>query len=143
MPQNELFCLIKPSTLTKSFTTLLIDDSAAIRQRVRELLRKITGSDTILAAANYAEAVDLVNRSLPRIAILDLHFPGGSGIDLIPIIKKSTPDCCVIVFTNSTDPIYKNCCLRYGADHFFDKSMEIGKLVEVVGSLYETVTTGK
>lgn len=123
--------------MSKPFTTLIVDDSASLRERIQELLRKIAAPDSILTASNYDEATDLLHRGLPDIVILDLHFPGGSGLQLLPIIKKFYPHCCVIIFTNSTDPLYKNCCLRYGADHFLDKSMEIARLAEIVGKLYE------
>jgi DNA-binding NarL/FixJ family response regulator len=137
MPLNELLCNHNPTTLTKPFTTLIIDTNTGVRQRVRELLTKTAGDDVILSATTYSEATDIAQRCSPDIVILDLHLPGGSGIDLIATLKKKVPPCHVIVFTNSTDPVYKECCLRYGADYFLDKSMEIGKLVGIVTELHK------
>jgi DNA-binding NarL/FixJ family response regulator len=122
--------------LNKPFTTLIIDTNTGVRQRVRELLSKNTDNDVILAATTYGEATDIAQRCSPDIAILDLHLPGGSGIDLIIALKKKAPACHIIVFTNSTDPIYKDCCTRYGADYFLDKSMEINLLAEIVNNLH-------
>jgi DNA-binding NarL/FixJ family response regulator len=62
-------------------------------------------------------------------------MPGGSGIDVLSKIKKDRSAPMVIVLTNYPYPQYRKKCMDCGADFFFDKSTEFGKVIEVIESM--------
>ncbi len=64
--------------------------------------------------------------------ILDIRMSDGSGIDVLPEIKKGNQSPLVIVLTNYPYPQYRRKCIEAGADFFFDKSTEFDKVTEVL-----------
>ena len=91
--------------------------------------------DNIQIAGSSGETVESLNmiRTLqPDIVILDIRLKGGSGIDLLQVIKNEFPGILVIMLTNYPYPQYQRRCLELGADYFFDKSREFEKIIDVL-----------
>jgi two-component system, OmpR family, response regulator len=117
----------------------LVEDSKAVRQRVAGVLGCIPGVE-IEEAATLAEAKERLLKNRPDVAVLDIQLPDGRGMDLLKYIKGRLPGTRNIVFTNH--PHYRQHCLLNGADYFFDKSIELDDLIEVVGMLAEREKDG-
>lgn len=52
-----------------------------------------------LAAGTVHEAADLVGRHLPNLCLVNLELPDGTGLDLIPKIRGSSPETESIILT--------------------------------------------
>ena len=111
---------------------LIVDDSAIVRQRLKTMISEITELKNISQAKNSLEAISSFQEVYPDVVILDIHMPGGSGIDVLQKIKKSNQPPLVIVLTNYPYPQYRKKCLDAGANFFFDKSTEFDKVTEVL-----------
>ncbi len=83
-------------------------------------------------AQNASEAIAAFHQHKPEVAILDIQMPDGSGIDVLAHIKKESPRTTVIMLTNYPLPPLRKCCLKTGADYFFDKSTEFEKVIDVL-----------
>jgi DNA-binding NarL/FixJ family response regulator len=86
------------------FSALIVDDMAIFREPLEVLLRA-EGFAT-RSAANGADALTLVNESIPDIVILDLSMPGLSGIGFLKQLRTNanTSEVPVIVLTAQDDP---------------------------------------
>lgn len=86
------------------FSALIVDDMAIFREPLEVLLRA-EGFAT-RSAANGADALALVNESIPDIVILDLSMPGLSGIGFLKQLRSnaSTSEIPVIVLTAQDEP---------------------------------------
>lgn len=81
------------------------------------------------------EATEAIRRLKPDVVILDIHMPGGNGIDVLRSIKQEAPATLVLMLTNFAYPEYRKRCMDAGADFFFDKSTEFDKVPEVLQGL--------
>jgi DNA-binding NarL/FixJ family response regulator len=114
---------------------LIVDDSDVIVQRLITMLTEIKGIE-IADQAGTVEAASKVVASLrPDVVILDMHMPGGSGLDVLKSMKQDSVTSTVIVLTNFAYPQYRKRCLQNGAEFFFDKSTEFEKVGEVLQRL--------
>lgn len=77
-------------------------------------------------------ALELIAVHRPEVVVLDLHMPGKSGIQTLPLIKSLPEPPRVIVLTNHPDHSHRSACMRLGADYFFDKSTEFSRVVDAV-----------
>lgn len=111
---------------------LIADDSAVVRERLKNLLVDLDGVEVVGQAEDGIEARNLAARLKPHVAILDLRMPDGSGADVLRDIKKLDPPPRVIMLTNYPHPENRRKCLDQGADYFFDKSTEFQKVFLVV-----------
>jgi Response regulator containing a CheY-like receiver domain and an HTH DNA-binding domain len=64
-------------------------------------------------------------------------MPGGSGVDVLKYIKKEQPSTVVIILTNYPYPQYRQECMDEGANFFFDKSIELAKVIDVCRGLVQ------
>ena len=111
---------------------LIVDDSEQVRERLISLLSEHPKIRIVGQAGNGKEAMDAVNDQMPDTVILDIRLPGKSGIQLLKEIKAAHPEITVIMLTNYDFEQYRKQCTQFGADHFFNKTLEFEKVVNVL-----------
>jgi DNA-binding NarL/FixJ family response regulator len=111
---------------------LLVDDSVIVRERLTLLLSDLPHVEVVGEVDDAPQALELIRRRKPDVVILDIHLPHGSGLELLPDIKREFPAMTVIMLTNYPYPQYRAKCLANGADFFFDKSTEFQKIAGVM-----------
>ena len=122
----------------KSMKVFLVDDSIIIRQRLKRLLADMQEITVIGESGNAQEAMDAILLQKPGVVLLDIHLlDGGSGIDVLQVLKKANPAPAVIMLTNYPYPQYRQKCLEAGADFFFVKSTEFDQVVPAIKLLIQ------
>jgi len=115
---------------------ITVEDSPIVIDRVQSLLNEISSAEFKGNATNISSALNLIKVEQPDVVILDISLeedkPKASGINLLIDIRKKYPDLIIIMFTNLSEPQYRNSCMALGANYFFDKSNEFEKITEVL-----------
>lgn len=111
---------------------MIVDDSKPIRERLVSMLDESAQVDIVGQTGNGAEALGAIERLKPDTVILDIRLPGSSGITLLREIKTRHPEMTVIMLTNFDGPQYRRQCMRMGADHFLNKTLEFEKIVDTI-----------
>lgn len=115
---------------------LIVDDSQLVAERLEEMLAQVSSNLRVIWHARSAEEGRQAFRcGKPDVIILDVQMPGGSGIALLPEVKRGSAPPVVIVLTNYPLPQYRNRCLGAGADYFFDKSVQFEDVSAVIAEL--------
>jgi len=114
--------------MSKCLNVLIVEDSLLIAKKMKLLLAPLEFIDLAGIAQNYDEAVSILEVMVPDVIILDIQMPGKSGIELLTEVKLRHLKSRVIVFTNHSDPYFRNLCNQLGADFFLDKSTEFEKI---------------
>ncbi|MGA7874318.1 MAG: response regulator transcription factor [Desulfoferrobacter sp.] len=109
----------------------IADDSAIVRERLGSMLFDLKKVEIVGFAEDATSAARSIRELKPDAVILDIHMPGGSGIEVLAEIKKEAPAPLVIILTNYPYPQYRERCMHLGADFFFDKSAEFEKVYQV------------
>jgi len=113
----------------------IADDSSLVVERLAGLLDEVSGVEFAGHAADVTQAVRDILELKPDALILDLHMPGGSGLDVLRAIRSLHLDLPVIVCTNHPDSEYRDECLSAGASFFLDKSTEFEKIPSILRGL--------
>ena len=106
----------------------IVDDSRVVVERLAGLLEEIPGAQFVGQAGDVPEAVDGIQKMKPDALILDLHMPGGSGLDVLRAIRTDHPQLFIVICTNYPYPEFRRECLTAGANFFLDKSVEFEKI---------------
>jgi DNA-binding NarL/FixJ family response regulator len=114
---------------------LVVDDSPVLRDRVSQLLRDTIGRDEVIEAGDADEALAYAYAHGPSVVILDLNMPGRGGLAILPLLRAAPSQPMVIVLTNDPSELRRRECVARGARHFFDKSRDFDRMVEVVREL--------
>ena len=90
--------MAEPATSIEGDPSLLIlDDDAAFRTRLMRALE--TRGFAVTATASVAEASAVAAKEPPAYAVLDLRLEDGSGLSVVEALKKSRPECRVVMLT--------------------------------------------
>jgi two-component system response regulator RegA len=109
----------KPETNVAEKTLLIIDDDSPYRQRLAQALEK---RGFTVAQAESAEAgIAAAKTQPPRYAVVDLRLADGSGLDVVPEIKKSRPDCRVVILTGYGNIATAVAAIKSGAIDYLPK----------------------
>ncbi|MFJ3215721.1 response regulator [Kitasatospora sp. NPDC086801] len=112
---------------------VLVDDQPLIRTGLRVLIADTPDLEVVGEAGNGAEAVDLVGRLRPDVAVMDIRMPGMDGIEATRRITAD-PDLPthVLVLTTFDDDDYVYGALRAGASGFLVKDLALETILDGV-----------
>ena len=112
----------------------VVEDSAAVRERLVEMIRELEDVEVVGEAANYNMAVAGIMNARPDVAILDIKLAddAGSGIDVLNQVRKSIPAMRAIVLSNYVSPQHLKASSDAGAEFFLDKSSDFERIPEIL-----------
>ncbi|HEY9367655.1 response regulator transcription factor [Streptomyces sp.] len=116
---------------------LIADDEPMIRAGVRAVLATDPDIEVVAEAVDGHDAVELVRRHRPAVAVLDIRMPGINGIDAAAEIRSAVPSTSVIMLTTFGEDDYILQALGGGAAGFLIKSGEPEELITGVRALAE------
>ncbi len=105
---------------------LIVDDDSSIRFALTEALRSWNYES--VSAQSLAEARQVFETEEPKVVLLDIDLPDGSGIDFLSEIKQEQPEAIVVMITGNVDVKNTVAALRGGAYDFIGKPVRLGEL---------------
>jgi DNA-binding NarL/FixJ family response regulator len=120
----------------RAFRTLLVEDNAAFRQTLLDILSAQFPSIVIEEAADGKEAFQKIESSLPNLIFMDIKLPGENGLQLTQKIKAKHPEVIIIMLTSYDLPEYREAAYQYGANYFIVKGSSTNEeILAMVGSI--------
>lgn len=112
----------------------VVEDSAAVRERLVEMIREVDDVEVVGEAATYDTAVAGIMNTRPDVAILDIKLAGdaGSGIDVLNEVRKGLPGIRAIVLSNYVTPQHLKASADAGAEYFLDKSVDFERIAGIL-----------
>lgn len=115
---------------------LVVDDDAVFVAHVSNRLQK--EGFHVISAPNVARAVRNTDRAMPRLVLLDIMLPDGTGIDVLHGIKKElSAHLPVIAMSSTCDPVMEQTALDAGAACFLMKPLNFDNLWPVMDRLLD------
>ncbi|PTX16696.1 two-component system, response regulator YesN [Halanaerobium congolense] len=114
------------------YNLLLVDDEKPIREK---LINNTdwTGNDyQVFAAADGAEALEIIKNKGIDILVTDIQMPKLSGMNLIEKARESSSQLKVIVISGFAEFEYAQKSIRFGVNEYLLKPFRSKKLLEVV-----------
>ena len=113
----------------------IVDDSAAIRSRLVDMLSRIDGVDVVGEAATANEAIAAILHVRPHGVLLDLNLMGRAGIEVLRTVHPQAPEIVFVILTNHAEPQYRSACAKAGARYFLDKSCDFDRVPSVIAEI--------
>jgi DNA-binding NarL/FixJ family response regulator len=116
-------------------TALLVEDDPEVRARIKDLLESQTPLKVTGEAAGADAAMATLANAPASVVVVDLVLAQGTGFDIIRQCQAlpSRPACIVLLTNYCTDEIRRK-ARALGADHVFDKSLELDELVKALAT---------
>lgn len=110
----------------------LVEDSAAVRERIETLLAGMDGVRLAGCAAGAEEAVGAILALLPQVVLLDVKLAQGNGFDVLRAVCSQAPQIDFYMLSNFATPAYRRTAGELGARGFFDKTQEFARLMALL-----------
>jgi DNA-binding NtrC family response regulator len=133
---RKLFPGRKPPT-DDARRILIVDDDDSLRDSLKDILEG-EGYE-VLQASTRAEASEIAGKWTPRLAIVDLKLPDGSGTAFLSELNMMAPDTVCILMTAYADVDSAVQALEKGAFHYLRKPVDPEELIELVDLAFETI----
>jgi DNA-binding NarL/FixJ family response regulator len=111
-----------PTSRSRSYRILLVDDHPIVRRGLRSLLEPQSGLEVCAEAANGAEAMAHVIKDRPDLVVLDLTMPERNGLEVARLIREESPSTHVLILTMHFSEEVAREVLRCGARGYILKS---------------------
>lgn len=76
---------------------LIVDDDAPLRTRLARAMER--RGFTVDAAGSVAEAREILSRTAPAYAVIDLRLEDGSGLEVVNALRDLRPDARIVMLT--------------------------------------------
>lgn len=111
---------------------LLIEDDLKIQ---RAFVEYIGYQDELKLLAAYSSAEEFEANpypSAPEVVVLDINLPKKSGIELIPKLKSTYPNCNILMLSvnNDNESVFRS--LQFGADGYLGKETPLTKIKDAI-----------
>jgi two-component system response regulator NreC len=120
---------------------LIADDHAIVRAGLRALLNEEQTMQLVGEASGGYEAIELVERTVPDVLVLDLSMPDLDGISVTRKIKPDFPDLRILILTLHEDEALLKEAIKAGATGYILKRAAESELISAIniilrGDLY-------
>ncbi|HEV8572759.1 MAG TPA: response regulator transcription factor [Actinomycetota bacterium] len=115
-----------------SIRVVIADDHSLVRQGLRRYLEMADGIDVVGEASTGGEAVDLVERERPDIALMDIRMPEMGGLEAARTISARYPEIGIVMLTAYDDRHFVVEAVRAGARGYVLKARDAEHLTQTV-----------
>lgn len=111
---------------------LLADDHAVVRKGIREFLEEDADIQIIAEASDGAQALELIAREAPDVAVFDIQMPRLNGLDATRRVRQEFPQVRVLILTAYEDDPYVFAALQAGASGYLLKTSSPEEIIQAV-----------
>jgi DNA-binding NarL/FixJ family response regulator len=118
--------------LPEAIRIIVVDDHPLFRHGLVQLLNSDDGFSVCGEASSAPEALTLLRKLKPHMAIVDLSLKGPGGLELTKSIRAEFPKMPVLVVSMHDEPTYAVRSLRAGANGYVTKQDALGSVLIAV-----------
>jgi two-component system, NarL family, nitrate/nitrite response regulator NarL len=111
---------------------VVADDHPAMRGALARLVREHAGLELVGQAADAEQAMLIIDRLMPDVALLDVRMPGGDGLGLLRRIRADRGSVRVLLISGNDDCEVAHEAISQGAAGFLSKDAEEAEIAEAI-----------
>lgn len=115
---------------------VLAEDHALLRESLAAVFGLVDDIDVAATAADGTEALAVLAREQPDVAVLDIEMPGMSGLAVAEALHAAGSRCALLVVTSYGKPGYLHRALRAGVRGFVTKNVSPDTLIDAVRTVH-------
>ena len=112
---------------------LIVEDDSTLSQILESAL--IRAGYSVRVAGSCSAGLVLALDQIPKLLILDITLPDGTGWNLLESIRRARPSQQIRVLMISSERVTRSQLREKGADRFLAKPFDMGLLMETVEEL--------
>jgi DNA-binding NarL/FixJ family response regulator len=115
---------------------VIVDDHPLFRKGLEGLIHSDGSFAVCGEAGNAAEAMEVIRKLNPDLAIVDLSLPGANGIELIKNVRAEFPKLPILVLSMHDESLYALRALRAGAEGYVMKHEAMTNVIQAIREVF-------
>jgi DNA-binding NarL/FixJ family response regulator len=111
---------------------LIADDHPLIIAGIRRTIEHVDDMEVVGEARTGAELMQLIERRMPDVLLMDLKMPGTAGVDAVRRIREQWPEVRIVVLSACDDRTTIDAALHAGASAYVLKSAHTVDIASVL-----------
>ena len=107
---------------------LLADDHTLIRAGIRALLESVLGMEVVAESGDGREALALIEKHTPDVALLDIGMPGLNGLEVARQAAGVSPRTRLVILSMYADSAFVRQALQAGVKGYLLKGAAVSEL---------------
>lgn len=129
------------STPSSKIRVLIVEDHPITRQGLKAIINQQLNLAVCAETGSATEAMDLVTRLRPDLAVIDISLQARSGIELTKDLRNQSPDMPILMVSMHDEALFAERALRAGAMGYVMKQEAADKITTAIqqvlrGELY-------
>jgi DNA-binding NarL/FixJ family response regulator len=112
----------------KKIRVLLADDHTLVRAGIRSLLETVDDVEVVAECGDGHEALEMITRHRPDVALLDIGMPGMNGIEIARRSARVAPKMRVVILSMYDDKTHVRQAIRAGVAGYLLKGAAVAEL---------------
>lgn len=117
---------------TSRIGVIIVDDHRMFADSLARLLADEDDIEVMGVATSGAEALKLIERTVPNVVLLDYNMPQQDGVTIAVEIKRSNPHVLVVMLTGSSEDRVLLAAIEAGCSGFLTKDRAAAEVAETV-----------
>ena len=115
---------------------LLADDQSILADGIKSVLSSCEDIEVVGIASDGFEALDLLEKCLPDVILMDIRMPNMNGVIATQEVKRRHPEVKVLILTTFDDSDYILNAINNGASGYLLKDTSSAALIDAVKHTY-------
>lgn len=111
---------------------LIADDHILIREGLKKILKNASDLRVVGEAQNSQEVLEQLKSTSVDIVVLDLSFPGRSGLEILNDLKKAYPKLPVLILSMHPEERFATRAFKAGASGYLTKDCAAEELIYAI-----------
>jgi DNA-binding NarL/FixJ family response regulator len=116
---------------------VVVDDHPNVRDGLRALFSTVPDVEVVGEAADAATALREITLLRPDVLLLDIHMPGGTGLEVLPRLRQASPETHVLLLTMDDDAETALEAVQLGADGYLVKGASQDEIMRAVRAVHD------
>jgi two-component system competent response regulator ComA len=126
--------------LNAEIKMVIIDDHPAMALGIKYLLEQDGRIEVLGIASTGREGIEMTEKLLPSVIILDLNLPDDTGVHIAAAIKERHPSIHIIIHTGYDYTPYFNRLIESGVSGILNKSASPQEIVDMIHTVMRGYT---
>jgi len=122
-------------SLEQKKRVVIVDDHPLSRQGLRQAIEESFRFEVIGEAGRGDEAISMILQLCPDVAVLDLNLPGGTGFDVISVLKAKKCPTSIVVLTMLKEEQAFNTVLNLGVKGYVLKENASAEILNCIAAV--------
>lgn len=126
--------------MTNTYTFITADDHSVITKSISYILKDLYSKSIVLELNCISDLIKTLYIQMVDLLLLDITFPDGNTLNIIPTIRKIQPNIKILIFSGMEENIYALRYINAGANGYLSK---LSSEEEIKEAIKEIMVSGK